>query len=64
VYGPAEFGLAADGHGRGRGAYGDVGEYVNVVGPDFRSTYAEGGQANAKTIDGVPFTDAAGNPIR
>jgi hypothetical protein len=48
----------------GKSAVGDRGSYVDWVGPNFRSVYAEGGKPNAKTIDGEPFTDAAGNPIR
>jgi hypothetical protein len=42
---------------------GDRGTYTNFVGPAFESDYAPGG-ANAKSIDGQPFTDAAGTPIR
>jgi hypothetical protein len=48
----------------GRGASGERGEFEPVVGPGFKSKYAEGGIDNAKTIDGQPFTDAAGTPIR
>jgi hypothetical protein len=40
-----------------------VKQYFNWVGPAFTSSYAQGGQTNAKQIDGQPFTDPLGKPI-
>lgn len=39
------------------------GRFEPWVGPSFTSTYAQGGQKNAKQIDGQSFLDAANNPI-